>query len=290
MIKNIKNSFDLIIKNSAVMQPIILFILFLMFFNMFMGMNVLYNPNMGIIFIILSVLLFSAFISGWLYTIKYAVDNYKKFDKKDPEYAVKIGKYNIDTLKKFFIGVGEYFIPALFVVIISIVTSNLLIYAGLKLLHINNLDFLIKSFSAQTAQDLPKFNLTQAIFLMYIALITFVFHFITLFWLPEIFYKTKNSIIALFKSVVFLFGHFLTSVILYAFLIFIFFVFQFLSIFAMLNQILVLIMFILFLYLITYSIVLIFMTYKDTMVKNEIKKINEKDIFIKSDEDKGNEF
>ena len=290
MIKNIKNSFDLIIKNSAVMQPIILFILFFLFFNMFMGMNVLYNPNMGIIFLILTVLLFSAFISGWLYMIKYAVDNYKIFDKNDSEYALKIGSYNIDTLKKFFIGVGEYFVPAIIVVILSVFISNLLIYGGLKLLHIGNLDFLIKSFSAQSAQDLPQLSLRQAAFFMYIAIITLVFHFLTLFWMPEIFYKTKNSIFALFKSIGFLFRHFLTSVILYGFLVFIFFVFQIISVFAMINQILVLIMFILFLYLITYSLILIFMTYKNIHIKKEIEQINLKDVFIKSAEEKENDL
>ena len=257
---------------------------------MFMGMNVLYNPNMGIVFLILTVLLFSAFISGWFYMIKFAVDNYKVFDKNNPEYAVKIGKYNIDTLKKFFIGVGEYFVPAIFVVILSILISNILIYCGLKLLHINNLDFLIKSLSAQTMQDLPQFSLTQYAFIMYFAFITLVFHFITLFWMPEIFYKTKNSILAFFKSIGFLFKHFLTSVILYAFLVFCFFIFQVLSVLAMINQILVLIMFFLFLYLITYSLVLIFMTYKNILIKEEIEQINSKDVFIKFNEDEDNAF
>ena len=288
MIKNIKNSFDIIIKNSAVMQPIILFILFFLFFNMFMGMNVLYNPNLGIIFLILSVLLFSAFISGWLYMIKFAIDSYKTFDKNDPEYAIKIGKYNIDTLKKFFIGVGEYFIPAIIVVVLSVFISNLLIYGGMKLLHINNLDFLIKSMSAQSAQDLPQFSLRQTAFFMYIAVVTL--GFLTLFWLPEIFYKTKNSIFALFKSIGFLFKHFLTAVILYAFLVFIFFAFQIISVFTMFNQILVLIMFILLLYLITYSIILIFMTYKNILAKKEIDDISAKDVFIKSDEEKNNDL
>ena len=288
MIKNIKNSSDIIFKNSALMQPVIIFILFIMFFNMFMGNNVLYNPKMGIIFILLTVLLFSAFLSGWLYMVKWAVDNYKPFDKSDSEYAVKIGKYNIDTLKKFFIGVGEYFVPIVIVVVLSIIISDVLIYCGLKLFHIGSLDFLIKTLSSQTVKDLPVINNNQLMFLGYIALVTFVFHYLTLFWLPEIFYKTRNSFFAFFKSIGFLFRHFLTSCILYIFLIFCFFAFQIISIFAMFNQILVLIMFILFLYLIAYSFVLIFMTYKNILLKNEIQKINEKDVFVKSNKEDDN--
>ncbi|MBQ7450923.1 hypothetical protein IJS77_05840, partial [bacterium] len=93
MIENIKKSFQIIIKNSALIQPLIMFILFLLVFNAFMGMNVHANPAMSFVFLILTVLLLSAFLSGWLYMIKFAIDNYKGFDKNDPEYALKIGTY-----------------------------------------------------------------------------------------------------------------------------------------------------------------------------------------------------
>lgn len=289
MIDNIKKSFDILVKNTAVMQSLVLFMLFLLIFNMFMGMSVLVNPVMGIIFVVLSVLLFSAFLSGWLYIIKFAVDNYTEFDKNDPEYFEKIRNYNIETYKKFFIGVGEYFISAIIVIIFSIIISNLLIFLGMKLLYINNLDFLFKSMYIQSVQDIPGFSLRQSAFVLYIALISFLFHFITLFWLPEIFYKTKSSILAFFKSIGFLFKNFLTSVILYAFLILCFFVFQIMSVFAMFNQILVLIMFILFLYLIAYSVVLIFMTYKKNNDKREVENINSKEVFIKTNEGNSND-
>ena len=147
-------------------------------------------------------------------------------------------------------------------------------------LKIKSMDFLINV--AQSSQNFPQISLRQIAFLLYIALVTFVFHFITLFWLPEILYKTKNSIAAFFKSIGFLFRHFLTSIILYLFLVFCFFVMQILSILLMFNQILVLIAFILFLYLITYSLVLIFMTYKAKFMKDTVEQMNKKDIFIKS--------
>lgn len=290
MINNIKKSFDILFKNSAVMQPLILFILFLLIFNMFMGRNVLINPSLGIIFVILSVLLFSAFLSGWLYMIKYAVDNYKGFDKNDPKYIEKIGNYNIETCKKFFIGVGEYFIPVIITVILSMVISKLLLYGGQKLLNINDLNFIINGLSAQSIQELPQINLRQMAFLLYIDLVTFMFHFFTLFWMPEIFYKTKNTIFAFFKSIVFLFKNFLTSIGLFFFLFFCFFVFMIISFITSIIPFLPLIMFLIFLYLVSYSTILIFMTYKTINIKREIEEINSKDVFIKSQKEDNNAF
>ena len=57
MEKAIKKSFDIIIKNSAVMQPLILFLLFILLFNSFMGMGILRSPMVALIFSILSILL-----------------------------------------------------------------------------------------------------------------------------------------------------------------------------------------------------------------------------------------
>lgn len=288
MINNIKKSFDILIKNSAVMQPLVLFILFILIFNMFMGISVLVNPTMRIIFIVLSLLLFSAFLSGWLYMIKYAINNYKEFDKNDPDYPIKLGEYNINTYKKFFTGVGEYFLPIILVVVLSIIISNLLIYGGQKLLAVNNLDFLTKGLAVQSIQDFPQINLRQLAFLLYIDIITLVFHFITLFWMPIIFYKTKNSIFAFFKSIVFLFKNFLASVGLFLFLVFCFFAFMIIAFITSFVPLLPLIMFLIFLYLISYSMILIFMTYKTINDKKEIEEINSKDIFIKSQKEDDN--
>ena len=282
MIENIKKSFKILFVNSAIMMPIVLFVLFFLIFNAFMGMSVLSNPSMGLVFMFLSILLFSAFLSGWLYIIKFAVDNYKDFDKSDPEYAVKIGSYNIDTLKSFFTGVGEYFLPVMITVILSIIISNLLFYAGQKLFNVNNLEFLIKGMTAQSPQELPQINLRQLAFILYVYLITFVFHFITLFWLPELFYKTKNSLLSLFKSIGFLFGNFLISLGLYMFLIFCFSVFFVIAVITAFIPLLPLLMFFVILCLFSYSVILIFMTYKTVSEKKEIEKINSKDVFIKS--------
>ena len=310
MIKNIKNSFKILIKNSALMQPIVFFVLFLLFFNMFMGMKVLVNPNMGIIFIVLSVLIFSAFLSGWLYMIKYAIDNYRVFAKNEADYEEKVrknnldtikkvfetdyaemvGRYNVDTLKKFFIGVGEYFLPVILFTILCIIISNLLILAGQKALNISDLTFLTKGLAAQTVQDLPKISIKQTLFLLYIDGITFIFHFLTLFWLPEIFYKSKNVLAALFGSMGFLFKNFLTSIGLYLFLVFCFFAFMIITFITSFIPFMPLVMFLILLYLFNYSFILIFMTYKGINDKKEIEEMNNRDVFIKSKEESNNDI
>ena len=286
MEKAIKKSFDIIIKNSAVMQPLILFLLFILLFNSFMGMGILRSPLIALIFSILSILLLSAFLSGWFYTIKYAVDTYQKVDKNDPDYALKIGLYNIETFKKFFSGGGEYFLPVLLVVIIGIVCTDLITFAGQKLLHVSNLQFLSQQMNTniQSVQELPKITLSQFAFMLYLLVYVFVVRFLTLFWMPALFYKTKNPFVSLFKSIKFLFKNFLVSIGVYLFLFSIyaiFFVFIGISVFSIILQ---LICFVILIYLITFSIVFIFTIYRQILVQKEIEKVNEKDVFVKSSE------
>ena len=286
MEKAVKKSFDIIIKNSAVMQPLILFLFFILLFNSFMSTGVLRNAAIGLIFLVLSILLLSAFLSGWFYTIKYAVDTYQKFDKNDPDYSLKIGLYNIETFKKFFSGVGEYFFPVLLVIIIAIVFNDIVAFAGQKLLNINNLQFLTQEISTdiQSVQALPKISLNQILFVFYLFLCAFVIRFLTLFWIPALFYKTKNPFTSLFKSIKFLFKNFLVSIGIYLFLFSlyaIFFVFIGISVFSIILQ---LICFVILLYLITFSIVFIFTIYRQILVQKEVEKVNANDIFIKSSE------
>ena len=286
MEKAIKKSFDIIIKNSAVMQPLILFLLFILLFNSFMGMGILRSPMVALIFSILSILLLSAFLSGWFYVIKYAVDTYQKVDKNDPDYALKIGLYNIETFKKFFSGVGEYFLPVLLVLIIGIVFTDLMTFAGQKLLHVSNLQFLSQQMNTniQSVQELPKITLSQFAFMLYLLVYVFVVRFLTLFWMPALFYKTKNPFVSLFKSIKFLFKNFLVSLGVYLFLFSIyaiFFVFIGIAVFSIILQ---LICFVILIYLITFSIVFIFTIYRQILVQKEIEKVNEKDVFVKSSE------
>ena len=136
----------------------------------------------------------------------------------------------------------------------------------------------------QSVQELPKITLSQFAFMLYLLVYVFVVRFLTLFWMPALFYKTKNPFVSLFKSIKFLFKNFLVSLGVYLFLFSIyaiFFVFIGISVFSIILQ---LISFVILIYLITFSIVFIFTIYRQILVQKEIEKVNEKDVFVKSSE------
>ena len=283
MNKVIKKSFGILVKNSAMMQPLIFYSLIMLFFPMCMGTRVFSSIQISFAFGILMLLLFTAFLSGWFNTIKFAIDNYKEFNKNDEDYAMQVARYNLDTGKNFFSGVGEYFAPVLVVVLVYFVISFVIFILGFYIYKIDNLTVdILKDVNLMSAyiQNNPKF----------IYFITFVtgaiqfLQFLIMFWLPKIFYETKNPLKALFSSIGFEFKHFWYSIGLYLFIVFTSIFFNILG--ALFNQfyILSLIFMIISLYYINYVFVLIFNGYKSKVLQIEVQKMNNMDVFIKSSE------
>ena len=284
MNKVIKKSFDILIKNSAVMQPLILFLLLLLLFTIFLGIRMFFNP-----FFLLSVLMFSAFLSGWMNVIKYAVDNYKPVNKDDPAYPMEIASYNIETMKRFFPGVGEYFIPILCCVAICIFIFCGIGFSAQYFFPVNQQGLLdaLNDNAAFLSFMQTDFK-TICLNLLYFFLILLILRFLLMFWLPSMYYKVKNPFIAIFSSIGFLFKNFIYSAGVFI-LIFIFsLILSVISLILAPFRILSLLFFILQIYFIVFVWIFIFCAYKEKLIQEEIKKINSQDVFIKSSEMKEN--
>lgn len=281
----IKKSFQILMKNSAIMQPIIFFVIFLIVFNSYVGVKALANSAFAFWFVLLALLSMTAFLSGWFYVIKYAVDNYCEFDKNDSEYSTKIAKYNIESLKKFFVGVGEYFLPILGLILLNIVIFTLFIYLGQKVFGVTYLQVLTMQITPQTVEEVLK-NTSLIKFLLYIDCLTLIFHFLTIFWVPFLYYKTKNPIMSFVLSLKFLFKNLVFSLGLYAFIITTFFAINFISLITSFIPLLSLIVFIVLLYFSAYIFILFFQSYKQKLVDNNVAEMNANDVFVKTCENK----
>ena len=250
---------------------------------MYMGTRVFSSIQISFAFGILMLLLFTAFLSGWFNTIKYAIDNYKEFNKNDEDYALQIARYNLDTGKNFFSGVGEYFLPVLGVVLVYFGISFIIFISGFYIFKIDNLTIeVLKNSNAMVeyAQNNPKIFY----YLSFVMGAIQFLQFLIMFWLPKIFYETKNPFKALFSSIAFEFKHFWYSIGLYLFIIFTSILFNILG--TLLNQfyILSLIFMVVSLYYVNYVFVLIFNGYKTKILQIEVQKMNNMDVFIKSSE------
>ena len=137
MDKIIKKSFQIFLKNSSIMQPTIFYYLIMIVFAGIMKNRIFGNYYQLMILSFLSFLLFAAFLAGWLYMVQFAVSAYQPFDKNDKDYDLKIATYNFETLKKFFVGVGNYFIPVMAVILSLFIIQGAIYISGARLFNID---------------------------------------------------------------------------------------------------------------------------------------------------------
>lgn len=268
MIDSIKKSFYIVRDFPVVSLPIIIY-LFLVFIIFPLLRNTITNIGL-LIFISAFTLLSIAFYTGWLFIIKKGIKLYNKDFADEEEKIYK----SLSLIKKFFTGVGKYFLPILGQMVLYIV---LLVAVGLLAHKIGTyflpkLDFTQKEMQILVLQneETIKFmkNLpTQKLFvlvewLIYTSIIGLIFVFITMYWQASIFYSTQNPFMAFFKSVKFLFKHFLKSVGLMGFLIILHMILNILAPISVLHFILNFLIVLLSFYLFIYSTVLIFVYYE----------------------------
>ena len=284
MNKVIKKSFGILIKSSAIMQPFILYLLLVLIFSGFMGAKISINPVAGIAFIVLMFFLLAAFLSGWFNTIKHAVDNYRNFDKNEKDYPIKLATYNIASVKKFFPGVGDYFLSLAVPVIIYTVFYGCVFILGMKLFHISDSDMylLLTNTGAIQGKLSSQMLLSLGSALLFISGIVQIFQFLIIFWIPALYYETSDPLKSFFIAIKFLFKNFFYSVGLYFFIIVSMLIMNIIHIILSFNYILSLVRLIIELYYVTYLFVLIFTAYKEKKLQAEIEKINAQDVFIKS--------
>ncbi len=217
-----KKSASLLKDNLMVMQP--LFIWALISMLVAMPLSTKKGIDIGFIFSAsIIVFCFVTFLAGWYNCIKATVENKdKSFDTPEEK-----NKAQIDVLKKFFPGVGEYVFP---IGIATILYGGILygLFTAYKFFALQAFvkaqipNEFIKIVGTGTQEEITKFIQTLSPeqlgtlsgimfggFLVY-----FLFEILILWYAPAIFYTTKNPIIALFKSVLFTFKHLFSSIII----------------------------------------------------------------------------
>ncbi len=118
-----------------------------------------------------------------------------------------------ELLKTFPRGVSDYFLPALGIILIYLLITflmfNVAILIGSKLIGMFSFspEDLTKAMSSMEAlaefqknispEDMAKLSKWHLLYM----LITSIMTYFLIYWLPETFYNTKNSILALFRAV-----------------------------------------------------------------------------------------
>lgn len=192
-----KNVFKLTNKYIILTTPLILFSLISTFYLAITAsgnvINVLFS-------ILLSVLMSVAFISGWFYMVKNAVINNRNDENAN------------NLIVDFPSGVGEYFLPSLGLMINIILLFILCIafthIVGVKFIGVISIptDVLVKSLSntANLKTFLMSLSTEQLVILNKWVLLLFgamtCFYFLVMFYLPSLFFKSKNPYKALFLS------------------------------------------------------------------------------------------
>lgn len=269
MKKELSEIFNITNKCIVLTTPLILYSLISNIYLTFSATGKMINL---IIAIVLFILMTAAFIAGWFNMIKYAI-NLKNYNNTDI------------LLKQFLPGVGEYFLPSIgcliniFLFIICILIISFAI--GAKTIGDPNISTQALSNALETSAALKAFLSTLSteqlnklnqwnIFIM--STISFSY-FMLMLYLPALFYKNKNPLIAFGINFKNLFSkHFLKTLGLF---IGIFIVNMFISIFSAIfnnNIILHLIMTLINFYFITIACISLFYYYNKNFIESEIGK------------------
>lgn len=274
----IKKAFDTTKDNLIIAQPLILFLIILMFTTSALAQQT--NKIAYVIFLTANLLLCTAFFAGWFYMIIKAIHHQKKADlgvynnyKEKTEASMALGK-------EFFPGVGEYFLPVTFTLILYVTVYILLMFVsfetGLKLLpqpQINWTEFFMAANAtpAEMHKYVSSLSFTQIkslnLWMFYMGGIASLFTFFTMFLFPAVYDKKEHFLLAPFSSfnrnIIFIFKNFFGAVGLIIFLFFLNILISIFSIFFSINIILSVAGLLLTFYFMTYAIVLIFLYYEE---------------------------
>lgn len=145
-------------------------------------------------------------VAGFFNTLRSTIDSEYKNDKS-ADYN------NFELLKTFPKGVAEYFLPALGIILlymlITFLMFNIAVFIGSKLIGMfsftpEDLTKALGSMEALTAfqknispDDMAKLSKWHLLYMVLTSIMTYLL----IYWLPETFYNTKNSLLALFRAV-----------------------------------------------------------------------------------------
>lgn len=226
MLNCIRDSFRLTNKYIILATPLILFSLLSSLYILF---SIGGNKISLIIALVLFTLMLGAFLSGWFFMIREGIKNP---EMEEPNFLIK----------DFPAGVGEYFLPALgLIVVVFVIASALLLaayFAGMKLIGDIGIptDVLAKGMESYEGLKsmLLSLNKEQLFKLNAWNLLLFgtmtLTYFAIMFYAPAMFFKEKNPVKAYFVSLKDLFSRkFLLNVLLFLTLFFSYFILSILT-------------------------------------------------------------
>lgn len=268
MIKYFGKAFKITNENIILTTPLVLFLLL---FSIYLGVmrNVPENLTFFSLLLITTLFMVSAFFAGWFFMVQKAIELDKKEIIADEDKA----KMSFNLIKEVPIGIGEYFLSFVGVLILYCGLILLFSFIGYQIgIHfIGKVDLSIvdlktalnstaqmKAFvSSLSAEELIKLNAWN--FLILILMTTF--SFITMFWAVKIISGVKNPFIAFFQSLSFLFRNFFSSIILFIYISIINFLVSLMNAFSAVNPILYFVSTLAYFYFVVYVVVLVFLYY-----------------------------
>lgn len=264
MLKCIQDSFRYTNKFIILATPLILF-------SLLSSLYLIFSVKGNMVSLILSLILFIAmlcvFLSGWLKMLTEAV--------KEPE------KEDANTILSLFTqGVGEYFLPTLGMVIITMLITAIVLklsfLLGMKYIGDIGVDNVTFSRALNSTQSMYQFvnslsveqlvKITSWNFLFITS--TSVLSLLLMFYSPTMFFKKKNPVMAFFISIKDLFSRkFFKNVLLFILISFSYIIISFLSALGSINIILHFIFTLLNFYYMVYIAILVFNYYYTNYVK-----------------------
>ncbi len=224
----------------------------------------------AILSFITTVLMVAAFSAGWFYMVKKAI----KLSKQIFVLNTDRSKATFNLLKTMPSGIGKFFLSFVGMILIGLIIMTLLgvlvFKLGMMLIGSLNLDPAqiknvmssandMKAFlDTLTLEQLLKLNNWNMLLLGTTSIISFLF----MLWIPEVIYKTKNPVVALWRACVKIFQKPWKAFKLFLFISVTNIILSFLSTFAMTNAFVYFIMLVIYFYFIVYVIVLVFSYYE----------------------------
>lgn len=227
--------------------------------------------NLLISFVLLF-LMTAAFLAGWFNMLKIAVE---KSDDDDDEPN--------SLIKSFTPGVGEYFLPCTGAILISIIISLILLtittVIGMHTIGnpqisadafsnaLKDTESLKQFLSGLSSEQLVKISMWNMLFLG----TTYINWFLVMFYMPAMFFESKNPFIAFFKSLKRLFSKkFIKNIGIFLLISCIYFIISILSALFAQNAILTFIITLINFYFICATALGIFYYYNHSFIKTQL--------------------
>lgn len=265
----INKSFVIVWRNFILTQP---FILFCLIFTILSGglYGTMRNGAAFFIFTFSLVMLAVAFAAGWFYmtkkTIAYELDD---LTQNEEEKALN----SIWLIKHFFPGVGKYFLPVVAIGILYAAFSFVVFFVGYKLgikfIGIPDINMASLSAASESVKDMQAYFASMPVdnalaiikWFFYVFAISTGVQIVTMWWAPALFYNTKNPLKAFWFGVKFLFRKFGATLVIVFFLMLLNFLISLVTSAFGQNIVVSFISLVLYIFYVTYYVVLIFLYY-----------------------------